>query len=61
MGTGDCAVPTETATYRCARQVDDVEALRKALGPIRRTRRLLVLHVITIHADSQPVRATVRP
>lgn len=27
-GTGDSAAPTDPATYRCDRQVDDVEALR---------------------------------
>jgi pimeloyl-ACP methyl ester carboxylesterase len=31
-GTGDSAHPTDTATYRCDRQVADVEALREALG-----------------------------
>ncbi|MEU7061388.1 alpha/beta hydrolase [Streptomyces sp. NPDC046197] len=31
-GTGDSAVPADPATYRCDRQVDDVEALRLHLG-----------------------------
>lgn len=31
-GTGDSAVPDDTATYRCDRLVDDVEALRGHLG-----------------------------
>ena len=31
-GTGDSAVPADPATYRCDRQVDDVEALRAHLG-----------------------------
>lgn len=31
-GTGASAVPTNPATYRCDRQVDDVEALRVHLG-----------------------------
>ena len=31
-GTGDSAVPADPATYRCDRQVDDVEALRIHLG-----------------------------
>ncbi|MGW3031718.1 alpha/beta fold hydrolase [Streptomyces sp. NPDC001178] len=31
-GTGDSAVPTDPATYRCDRLVDDVEALRAHLG-----------------------------
>ncbi|BCB90808.1 alpha/beta fold hydrolase [Phytohabitans suffuscus] len=31
-GTGDSDVPDDTATYRCDRQVDDVEALRVHLG-----------------------------
>jgi len=31
-GTGDSAVPEDPATYRCDRQVDDVEALRAHLG-----------------------------
>ncbi|MFD9389902.1 alpha/beta fold hydrolase [Streptomyces sp. NPDC060000] len=31
-GTGDSAVPVDPATYRCDRQVDDVEALRVRLG-----------------------------
>jgi pimeloyl-ACP methyl ester carboxylesterase len=31
-GTGDSAVPADRATYRCDRQVDDVEALRVHLG-----------------------------
>lgn len=31
-GTGDSAVPDDTATYRCDRLVDDVEALREHLG-----------------------------
>jgi pimeloyl-ACP methyl ester carboxylesterase len=31
-GTGNSAVPADTATYRCDRQVDDVEALRAHLG-----------------------------
>ncbi|MGB3441012.1 MAG: alpha/beta hydrolase [Actinophytocola sp.] len=31
-GTGDSATPEDTATYRCDRQVDDVEALRTHLG-----------------------------
>ncbi|WP_393099734.1 alpha/beta fold hydrolase [Streptomyces sp. LN325] len=31
-GTGDSAVPADPATYRCDRQVGDVEALRAHLG-----------------------------
>ncbi|MDX3382028.1 alpha/beta hydrolase [Streptomyces niveiscabiei] len=31
-GTGDSGVPADPATYRCDRQVDDVEALRAHLG-----------------------------
>jgi pimeloyl-ACP methyl ester carboxylesterase len=31
-GTGDSAVPADAATYRCDRQVEDVEALRLSLG-----------------------------
>ncbi|WP_328907430.1 alpha/beta hydrolase [Streptomyces sp. NBC_00234] len=31
-GTGDSAVPADPATYRCDRQVGDVEALREHLG-----------------------------
>ena len=31
-GTGDSAVPADPATYRCDRQVADVEALRAHLG-----------------------------
>ncbi|MFJ4923877.1 alpha/beta fold hydrolase [Streptomyces sp. NPDC088725] len=31
-GTGGSAVPDDTSTYRCDRQVEDVEALRKRLG-----------------------------
>ncbi|MFJ9736762.1 alpha/beta fold hydrolase [Streptomyces sp. NPDC101166] len=31
-GTGDSAVPADPATYRCDRQIDDVEALRVRLG-----------------------------
>ncbi|HEU5110232.1 MAG TPA: alpha/beta hydrolase [Micromonosporaceae bacterium] len=31
-GTGESAVPADPATYRCDRQVDDVEALRAHLG-----------------------------
>jgi proline iminopeptidase len=31
-GTGDSAVPGDTATYRCDRQAGDVEALRAHLG-----------------------------
>jgi proline iminopeptidase len=31
-GTGDSAAPADTATYRCDRQVGDVEALRAHLG-----------------------------
>ena len=31
-GTGDSAVPADPATYRCDRQVADVEALREHLG-----------------------------
>ncbi|MFI7298445.1 alpha/beta fold hydrolase [Streptomyces sp. NPDC050121] len=31
-GTGDSAIPADPATYRCDRQVDDVEALRVQLG-----------------------------
>ena len=31
-GTGDSEVPADPATYRCDRQVDDIEALRLALG-----------------------------
>ncbi|MCX5374679.1 alpha/beta hydrolase [Streptomyces sp. NBC_00015] len=34
-GTGDSAVPADPATYRCDRQVDDVEALRVHLGQER--------------------------
>ncbi|MCY0937229.1 alpha/beta fold hydrolase, partial [Streptomyces sp. H34-S4] len=31
-GTGDSALPADPATYRCDRQVEDVEALRRHLG-----------------------------
>ncbi|WP_406166292.1 alpha/beta fold hydrolase [Streptomyces sp. NBC_00996] len=31
-GTGDSGIPADPATYRCDRQVDDVEALRAHLG-----------------------------
>jgi pimeloyl-ACP methyl ester carboxylesterase len=31
-GTGESAVPADPSTYRCDRQVDDVEALRAQLG-----------------------------
>lgn len=31
-GTGESATPADTGTYRCDRQVDDVEALRVHLG-----------------------------
>jgi pimeloyl-ACP methyl ester carboxylesterase len=31
-GTGDSATPADPSTYRCDRQVDDVEALRAHLG-----------------------------
>ncbi|MGW2046015.1 alpha/beta fold hydrolase [Streptomyces sp. NPDC001858] len=31
-GTGESAAPADTASYRCDRQVDDVEALRAHLG-----------------------------
>lgn len=31
-GTGDSAIPADLSTYRCDRQVDDVEALRTHLG-----------------------------
>lgn len=31
-GTGRSAVPADTSSYRCDRQVDDVEALREHLG-----------------------------
>lgn len=31
-GTGDSALPADPATYRCDRQVDDVEAFRAHLG-----------------------------
>jgi pimeloyl-ACP methyl ester carboxylesterase len=31
-GTGESAVPADPATYRCDRQVEDVEALRQHLG-----------------------------
>lgn len=31
-GTGESAVPRDTSSYRCDRQVDDVEALREHLG-----------------------------
>ncbi|MFF4833621.1 alpha/beta fold hydrolase [Streptomyces sp. NPDC001315] len=31
-GTGDSEIPADSATYRCDRQVDDVEALREHLG-----------------------------
>ena len=31
-GTGQSAIPTDTASYRCDRLVDDVEALRDHLG-----------------------------
>jgi pimeloyl-ACP methyl ester carboxylesterase len=31
-GTGDSAVPADPASYRCDRQIDDVEALRQHLG-----------------------------
>ncbi|MFB7369798.1 alpha/beta fold hydrolase [Streptomyces sp. NPDC056222] len=31
-GTGDSGIPADPATYRCDRQVDDVEALREHFG-----------------------------
>lgn len=31
-GTGESAIPTDTTSYRCDEQVDDVEALRMHLG-----------------------------
>ncbi|MFI5796703.1 alpha/beta fold hydrolase [Streptomyces sp. NPDC051677] len=31
-GTGESAAPADTASYRCDRQVDDVDALREHLG-----------------------------
>ncbi|MEV0218506.1 alpha/beta hydrolase [Streptomyces sp. NPDC050704] len=31
-GTGDSGIPADPATYRCDRQVEDVEALREHLG-----------------------------
>jgi pimeloyl-ACP methyl ester carboxylesterase len=31
-GTGESAIPADPATYRCDRQVDDIEALRVHLG-----------------------------
>ncbi|GAA3082136.1 hypothetical protein GCM10020000_80130 [Streptomyces olivoverticillatus] len=31
-GTGDSGIPGDPATYRCDRQVDDVEALRDHFG-----------------------------
>lgn len=31
-GTGQSAIPTDASSYRCDRQVEDVEALRKHLG-----------------------------
>ncbi|MFD5698297.1 alpha/beta fold hydrolase [Streptomyces lasiicapitis] len=31
-GTGRSAVPSDTSSYRCDRQVDDIEALREHLG-----------------------------
>jgi pimeloyl-ACP methyl ester carboxylesterase len=31
-GTGESGIPADTSSYRCDRQVDDVEALRLALG-----------------------------
>ncbi|MEU6082614.1 alpha/beta hydrolase [Streptomyces sp. NPDC047108] len=34
-GTGGSGVPADPSTYRCDRQVDDVEALRSHLGPDR--------------------------
>lgn len=34
-GTGDSAVPSDPATYRCDRQAEDVEALRLHLGTER--------------------------
>ncbi|MGW2410346.1 alpha/beta fold hydrolase [Streptomyces sp. NPDC001739] len=34
-GTGDSAVPADPAGYRCDRQADDVEALRRHLGLAR--------------------------
>jgi proline iminopeptidase len=34
-GTGESAVPADPATYRCDRQVEDVEALRAHLGQAR--------------------------
>lgn len=34
-GSGSSALPHDPASYRCDRQVDDVEALRRRLGPRR--------------------------
>ena len=31
-GTGESAIPADTSSYRCHRQVDDIEALRAHLG-----------------------------
>src|SRR4029450_12790875 len=31
-GTGESAIPADPTSYRCDRQVDDVEALRARLG-----------------------------
>lgn len=31
-GTGDSALPADTSSYRCDRQVEDIEALRRHLG-----------------------------
>src|SRR5437660_5114471 len=36
-GTGQSAIPSDTASYRCERLVDDVEALREHLGLPRMT------------------------
>lgn len=36
-GTGDSATPADPGTYRCDRQVEDVEALREHLGLARMT------------------------
>jgi pimeloyl-ACP methyl ester carboxylesterase len=57
-GTGGSAVPTDPASYRCDRQVADVEALRRHLG---RDRLDLLAHsgggaLAVLHAQRHPDR-----